>query len=295
MTSGGVLLEEEKKWCVYIHRNIINNKAYIGIAKMPVHKRWGKNGNGYKKTQKVFYRAIQKYGWGNFEHIIWCENLSQKEAKKWEMRLIALFQTNCCRYKNPEFGYNMTDGGDGLSGFKFSEESKEKMRKPHPTVQGENHPNYGKHLSKETKIKIGNSNKGKIKSEDIKIKLRERFSGKNNPMYGIHLVGEKNGMFGIKQSEESKRKMSENHVDFSGTNNPNYGKGKNVVQLSLTEKYLETYISVGEAYQITGISKTAIYGCCNHQYGFKTAGGFKWMFRDEYEKLNNINGGNNNE
>ena len=39
-----------------------------------------------------------------------------------EKYLIAYFNTT-----NPEFGYNVTKGGEGVSGFKHSEESKAKM------------------------------------------------------------------------------------------------------------------------------------------------------------------------
>ena len=49
---------------IYLHRNKINNKVYIGQTIQPVENRW-KNGNGYK-TCSYFYNAIQKYGWGKF-------------------------------------------------------------------------------------------------------------------------------------------------------------------------------------------------------------------------------------
>ena len=64
---------------------------------------------------------------------------------------------------------NRTNGGDGSSGFTHSEESKRKM------------------------------------SEDRKGK----FSGKNNPMYGVSLKGENHHFYGKSHSEETKRKMSE--------------------------------------------------------------------------------------
>lgn len=31
---------EEKKWCVYMHRNKVNNKVYIGIANQKPKYRW---------------------------------------------------------------------------------------------------------------------------------------------------------------------------------------------------------------------------------------------------------------
>ena len=133
---------KEKTWCVYIHRNKINNKVYIGIAKEPASYRWN-NGHGYIGSA-YFYRAIKKYGWDNFEHIIWCNNLSHEDAKKWEIRLIAIFKTNCRRYRNPEYGYNMTDGGDGSSGRNhWVGENNPKYGSHH--WAGENNPNYNNH------------------------------------------------------------------------------------------------------------------------------------------------------
>ena len=132
---------KEKTWCVYIHRNKINNKVYIGVAKEPAKNRW-RNGSGYSKNQSVFYNAIQKYGWDNFEHIIWADKLSQKEAQEWEIRLIAVFKTNCRKYNNPELGYNMTDGGEGASGRgHWVGKNNPKYGSNH--WAGKNNPNYG--------------------------------------------------------------------------------------------------------------------------------------------------------
>lgn len=57
-----------KKWFVYMHVNKINSKVYVGITSKKPEERWQK-GQGYN-SQKYFYRAIQKYGWDSFEHII---------------------------------------------------------------------------------------------------------------------------------------------------------------------------------------------------------------------------------
>ena len=92
-------------YSVYCHINKINNKRYIGITKDKPVDRWGKDGNGYK-TQ-VFGRAIEKYGWDNFEHKILFENLSKKEAENKEIELIAFYQSN-----KPDYGYNVSGGGN---------------------------------------------------------------------------------------------------------------------------------------------------------------------------------------
>ena len=96
---------------IYLHRNKINNKVYIGqtIQNDP-NDRW-KNGNGYK-TCTYFYRAIQKYGWENFEHIILEQNSSwtQEELDKKEKEYIILYRANDISY-----GYNITEGGSNIS------------------------------------------------------------------------------------------------------------------------------------------------------------------------------------
>ena len=47
-------------YTVYVHITP-NNKYYVGITKQNVQNRW-KNSLGYK-SQRLFWRAIQKYGW----------------------------------------------------------------------------------------------------------------------------------------------------------------------------------------------------------------------------------------
>ena len=103
---------------IYIHLNKLNNKAYIGQTCQTLDKRWG-NGVCYKHSP-YFYSAIQKYGWDNFDHIIWADNLTQDRANSMEKKLIALFNTT-----NREFGYNCRAGGDNS---RHLQESIEKIR-----------------------------------------------------------------------------------------------------------------------------------------------------------------------
>ena len=85
---------ENRKWCVYMHTNKINNKVYVGqTCQQPPEKRWGQNGYKYSNNE-YFYRAIQKYGWDNFEHIIFAEDLTKKDADNMEILLIKLYNTN---------------------------------------------------------------------------------------------------------------------------------------------------------------------------------------------------------
>ena len=104
----------ERLWTVYIHtvpKELSGyewDKRYIGITSLDVNKRWGLSGGGYK--DQMFYNAIQKYGWDNIRHEIIETNLSQEEANKKEIELIAYYNSN-----NKLYGYNMTKGGDNVA------------------------------------------------------------------------------------------------------------------------------------------------------------------------------------
>ena len=128
-----------KKYIVYMHI-FPNNKKYIGITSKTPNGRW-EGGTGYNQIkQPAMYNAIQKYGWENVEHIILFENLSYEEASQKEIELIKLYKTNCRRYGN-DYGYNMTDGGDGTTGHVVSDETKQKMSQQKLGKTGKDCPN----------------------------------------------------------------------------------------------------------------------------------------------------------
>lgn len=129
---------------VYMHVNKVNQKKYVGIThcKNP-NRRW-MNGRGYMNNPH-FAKAISKFGWDNFEHIIIAKGLSKEEACAIEKMII---QTN--RTQDRKFGYNITDGGEF---FTHSEESKQRMR--------ENRKGKGLHeFSEEHKRKMRENHAG---------------------------------------------------------------------------------------------------------------------------------------
>ena len=146
-----------------------SNKVYIGITSQSVKKRWN-NGNGYKRCPAM-NKAITKYGWENFTKEILLENTTESEAKSLETLLIKVHMSNDSRY-----GYNITEGGEGTTGIKMSEEMKEHLRQI----------NLGKHHSEETKRKMSAAHKGNKYSlgvkhtEEWKRQISERQKGANN-------------------------------------------------------------------------------------------------------------------
>lgn len=116
-----------------MHRNRINNKVYIGITSQQPGKRWRHEGKGYQNQPK-FYRAIEKYGWDNFDHIILFEDLTEEEINVKEKEFIE-------KYNAIENGYNADKGGITTN---HSPETIEKIRQ---AMIGKNH-------TQETKDKI---------------------------------------------------------------------------------------------------------------------------------------------
>lgn len=305
------LSEDIDKWCVYVHTNRHNGKKYVGITKS-INVRWKNNGSEYLKkrpdgtySHPVFAHAINKYpNWeDDWDHEVLYNGLTKDDANTLEKELIALYKTNCCRYKNPSFGYNMTDGGDGATGKPMSdehkkkisesnkgkivseetrmkqsishknpsEETRKKMRENHCDMSGDKHPLWGKQRSEETRKKISDANKGKQSpmkgknhTEQTKEKIsrskKGKYTGESNPNYGNHKLK------GV----------------YVGERNPVYGSGKEVVQLTKSGEFVAEYISSYEAEKKTGINRGGIIQVCNHTGNRKIAGGFTWLFKDEY-------------
>lgn len=89
-------------YVVYIHKNILNGKVYVGQA-CNLSERWRNNGKNYFNSIK-FYNAIKKYGWDNFTHEVVYSNLNKQAADKLEKELIH-------KYNSIEEGYNLKEGG----------------------------------------------------------------------------------------------------------------------------------------------------------------------------------------
>lgn len=279
------------KYCVYCHKNKINEKKYYGITQQSPLKRW-QSGNGYSKNAH-FTAAIKKYGWENFEHKIIAENVTKEEACKLEKYYIDLFQTT-----DPNKGYNISTGGEcGNSGTKRNEEQRKKFsentknlwlneeyREKNIAARGnynftEKHKEKiraalkGRKVSKETRDKISNSlknsskfhqyrktwNKGKKYTEEQKRKFASAWAN---------------------TSEETKRKIKESVSELwkdktyrRHMSEAHKGKGtKKVVCVELDK----VFNSLKEAEQKTGVKYDGISKCCHGIQ--KTAGGFRWRF-----------------
>lgn len=175
----------DKPFIVYMHKSP-SQKVYIGITSQTLENRSHLDGSGYCLNEH-FWRAIKKYGWDKFEHTVIKEGLTQDEACNLEIELIAKYKSN-----NPKYGYNINIGGDlGNYNRSCSEETKRKISLK----------NSGKKMSEETKQKISNTLSGRKHSAEHNKRVSMALRGK--------YVGELSSAYGLKRSEETRKRMSE--------------------------------------------------------------------------------------
>ena len=298
---------KDKCFTVYMHTSP-NGKRYIGITCQRPVRRWGGNGYGYIDNT-YFWRAIQKYGWDNFQHEILFEGLTKEEAEQKEIELIAFYDST-----NPSKGYNITTGGGYVFNIML-------MPVKQYTLDGTFVKEYEciKDASEETGINKGNislccNNERKTtggfiwRFSDDEL-TKEHLDWINHNGHSDHWIPvcqySKNGNF-IKRYESltlaglavnldaatimacckgvikfaadfiwryADEELTQQHIDWC---NDGYGRKLSVLQYSLSHDFLERFDGVKNAGRLTGTNPASIVRCCKGLQ--KTAGGFIWEY-----------------
>lgn len=233
---------EDRKYCLYMHISP-SGKKYIGITCRKPQKRWN-YGKGYVDND-YFSKAIEKYGWDNFDHIILCDGLTRHGASELEKRFIELYNTT-----NRDEGYNI-DGG-GIKRKIMSDETKRKIGDAH-------RGRYTEAQWAATRARMG---KGHPHTEETKRHLSEVNKGK-------------------KMSAEACAKMSASHLGKKPTNleklkEANKLRWRKVEQYSLDGKYIATFDSIRDAAKSNGLNEGCVGQCCRGKY--LQSGGFVWKY-----------------
>ena len=232
---------------IYLIRNKANGKVYVGQTSCSIKIRWSKHRSDAKRISRcIIHSAIAKHGVDSFEVEELCrcpDAATLTESEKFFIWILGATKKS--------LGYNLTYGGEGVSGTPetrkkqseslkghiTSEETKRKMSEAHKKL-----PISDQHRSRlaaagrsrvwtdEAKQKIGAAHKGLRHTEEARRKMSASRQGKPSSMLGkLHSAetklkmsvahkGQISVMRGKRHSEETKRKMSESHKQRILTN-----------------------------------------------------------------------------
>lgn len=151
---------------VYLVTNLTNNQYYVGKTKQKLYDRWSSHKRDASSPEgsykSYFHRAIRKYGIESFniQTLSDGSNLSDTQLKNLEKVWIILLQAN-----NSNFGYNLTNGGDGIQGYKYTE--KQRQAQSEMMKKKMENPEYRKWLGQLQKGRTAR-NKGKTMSVEYR-------------------------------------------------------------------------------------------------------------------------------
>ena len=135
---------------IYLATNSANGKRYVGQTGKPLEcRRAAHEKNARSGRLSRFYSALRKHGAAAFTWWVLDSVADKIGMDQREICLIAQFQSN-----DPQFGYNLTAGGDGMAN--PSDETRRKMSESH---KGQSH------------------NRGLKRSEAVCQAMRERMMG----------------------------------------------------------------------------------------------------------------------
>lgn len=246
---------------IYYIKCLVNNKIYIGQSKnirkrFNVHKfylRNDKNGNPYLQS------AWNKYGENNFEFVVieFCneEILSEKEIYYIE------------KYKSMynENGYNICPGGHHCS---VSEETKKKMSKSHTKNAVLQFDLHGNLINKWENIKEFSTSIGKTKEIRSISECCQKNTRRKTYLGYIWLF---------------ENDYIENGLNLEYYLNRKHIVPTSVVQIDKNNNFINEYKSIYDAASKTNIKQQNIQRCCAKKC--KTAGGFKWIYKEQYYNL----------
>ena len=139
---------------VYIVINKVNGKRYVGKTVYPLKFRRRHHENDSKKSRLPFHNALRKYGFDQFTWQVCFNHTDESVLFEKEKRLIRLLKT-----RGPA-GYNLTDGGEGITGYRHTEAVKRQIKAQR----------LGTTLTEEIKVKIRASTKLTMSTPEYKAK-----------------------------------------------------------------------------------------------------------------------------
>ena len=226
---------------IYLVTNLINQMKYVGQTTRTLKQRKSSHLSSSKKGSTYYlHRAIRKYGAENFKWEVIHNATSEEELNEKETYFIKEYNTNS------QVGYNLTEGGRGIRGWKHSELTKEKIKQ---CAIKNNSAQYLKKFvqSEEGRKKISLMQLGKTYEMKFgKEKAKQMIKDKQR-LY--------NDKYGLQKSSEIREKISKNSKS-----------GLQVVRTKMSESHKKNLDINGKRIDITDQGREKMK---NHMIGSK--------------------------
>lgn len=239
---------------VYRHIRIDKNEPfYIGIGKT-IKRAYS------KKNRNIHWKRIVNKT--EYQVDILFDNLSWEQAYEKEKEFISFYGR-----RNLGTGtlVNLTDGGEGTLNLKVSDLTKSKNSALHKG----NKYRLGHKISNEHKLKVIESNKKRIWSDESKKKLSLAFKGKK-------IWNDKPHPFlGKKLTEEHKTKIKKANFKIYAKGQDNI-RAKKINQFTINNEFIKTWGSSKCIERELDINSSSVIKCCKGK--LKTTKGFKFTY-----------------
>jgi hypothetical protein len=206
---------------------------------------------------------------------------NEQDAIKMEVDLIRFLG----KKKNGGLLYNITDGGDGVSGYVYTDRVREKMRNfaisnnfylNFPQNQrGENHPMFGKKHKQSSIDKMIESRTGTKQNEEWIEKRTAKLRGV--PLSQEHKDKLSESNRGQKRSEETKKRQS---IARLGKEPHNKGKIKDIIlQIDTDGSIVKEWSNLNDLVD-SGFQKSNVINVCTGKR--KSHAGFIWKYKSDF-------------
>lgn len=221
---------------IYLARNTRNGHGYVGQTSRALKKRWREHVYSARTgcTAMPLFAAIRKHGPDAFELTVLQECNTGPELDDAERHWIRELGTL-------REGYNATEGGHGISGYRHTAEAKARMSEAR---RGEGNPNWGG---------LSESHKRNLAAAKVGTGTAPRFHMRGRP-----------------------RPKSVRHKISLGSRRAKVPVA--VQQLDTDGGVIATYRSMSEAAQAIGGTGPGIKRCCEGQRSYR---GFNWCYLRE--------------
>jgi len=206
---------------------------------------------------------------------------NEQDAIKMEIDLIRFLG----KKKNGGLLYNITDGGDGVSGYVYTDNVREKMRSFAisnnsylnftQNQKGENHPMFGKKHKQSSIDKMIESRTGTKQNEEWIEKRTAKLRGV--PLSQEHKEKLSESNRGQKRSQETKKRQS---IARLGKEPHNKGKMKDIIlQIDTDGSIVKEWSNLNDLID-SGFQKSNVINVCTGKR--KSHAGFVWKYKSDF-------------